>query len=320
MEKDFESFYSKCINENELNDIWENTKQEKKKKKLICIPLILTVDLLLLFLFTNIFSNFGTRYGLFPYIFIIPPILIIDVFILAIVSLAFSKKSRLYNDGFKEKVMDKIFKNFLNDADYIPKKLMPQSIYREGKYDGYYNRYYSDDYVEGTIDDKYLIRMAEITTEHVETITDSDGHTHTETTTIFSGLFAKINIGKSIETELRIGTNRTISKRERLEMDSDEFEKYFDVSSTNDIVGMQILTHDIMDMLVDFRNQLKMPLDILIRDDIMYIRLHVGKMFEAKFNKNAVIDKQILQRYFDIVNFIYSLSKKMIKTIEETEI
>ena len=249
MEKDFESFYSKCINENELNDIWENTKQEKKKKKLICIPLILIVDLLLIFLFTNIFSNFGTRYGLFPYIFIIPPILIIDVFILAIVSLAFSKKSRMYNDVFKEKVIEKIFKNFLNDADYIPKKQMPQAIYREGKYDGYYNRYYSDDYVEGNIDDKYLIKMAEITTEHEETKTDSDGDTHTETTTIFSGLFAKINIGKSIETELRIGTNRTISKRERLEMDSDEFEKYF-----------------------------------------------------------------------NIVNFIYSLSKKMIKTIEETEI
>ena len=320
MEKDFDSFYSKSINENELNDIWENTKQEKKRRKLISVPLILTVDLLLIFWFTNIFSNFGTRYGLFPYIFIILPILIIDVFILAIISLAFSKKSRLYNDVFKEKVMDKIFKNCLNDADYIPKKQMPQSIYREGKYDGYYNRYYSDDYVEGNIDDKYLIKMAEVTTEHEKTTTDSDGNRHTETTTIFSGLFAKINIGKSIKTELRIGTNRTISKKKRLEMDSDEFEKYFDVSSTNDIVGMQILTHDIMDMLVDFRNKLKMPLDILIRDDIMYIRLHVGKMFEAKFNKNAVIDKQILQRYFDIVNFIYSLSKKMIKTIEETEI
>ena len=320
MEKDFESFYSKSINENELNDIWENTKQEKRKRKIISIPTLLIVDLLLIFGFTNIFSNFGTRYGLFPYIFIIPPILIIDVFILAIISLAFSKKTRLYNDVFKEKVMDKIFNNFLNDSDYIPKKEMPQSIYREGKYDGYYNRYYSDDYVEGNIDDKYLIKMAEVTTEHEKTTTDSDGNTHTETTTIFSGLFAKINIGKSIKTELRIGTNRTISKKKRLEMDSDEFEKYFDVSSTNDIVGMQILTHDIMDMLVDFRKKLKMPLDILIRDDIMYIRLHVGKMFEAKFNKKAVIDKQILQRYFDIVNFIYSLSKKMIQIVEETEV
>ena len=320
MEKDFESFYSKNINEYELNDIWENTKQEKRKRKIISIPTLLIVDLLLIFGFTNIFSNFGTRYGLFPYIFIILPILIIDVFILAIISLAFSKKTRLYNDVFKEKVMDKIFNNFLNDSDYIPKKEMPQSIYREGKYDGYYNRYYSDDYVEGNIDDKYLIKMAEVTTEHEKTTTDSDGNTHTETTTIFSGLFAKINIGKSIKTELRIGTNRTISKKKRLEMDSDEFEKYFDVSSTNDIVGMQILTHDIMDMLVDFRKKLKMPLDILIRDDIMYIRLHVGKMFEAKFNKNAVIDKQILQRYFDIVNFIYSLSKKMIQIVEETEV
>lgn len=319
MEKDFENFYSNNINENELNDIWENTKQEKKKRKLISIPLILIVDILLIYWFSNMFGNFNAGLGLFPYLFIIIPILIVDTIILAIVSLAFSKKSRLYNDVFKEKVMDKIFKNFLSDVDYIPKKQMPQSIYREGKYDGYYNRYYSDDYVEGNIDDKYLIKMAEITTEHEKTTTDSDGNTHTETTTIFSGLFAKINIGKSIKTELRIGTNRTISKKKRLEMDSDEFEKYFDVSSTNDIVGMQILTHDIMDMLVDFRNKLKMPLDILIRDDMMYIRLHVGKMFEAKFNKNAVIDKQILQRYFDIVNFIYSLSKKMIKTIEETE-
>jgi hypothetical protein len=103
-------------------------------------------------------------------------------------------------------------------------------------------------------------------------------------------------------------------------MDSDEFEKYFDVSSTNQIIGMQLLTHDIMDMLVDFRKQLKMPLDILIRDDTMYIRLHVGKMFEAKFNKNSVIDKQIAEKYFNIVNFIYTLSKKMLQTIEETEI
>lgn len=320
MEKDFDIFYSKNINEYELNDIWENTKQEKKKRKLISIPTTLIVDILLIFCFTNIFSNFGIRYGLFPFIFIIPPILIIDVFILAIISLAFSKKSRLYNDVFKEKVMDKIFRNFLNDSDYIPKKQMPQSIYREGKYDGYYNRYYSDDYVEGNIDDKYLIKMAEITTEHEETRTDSDGHTHTETTTIFSGLFAKINIGKSINNELRIKQNGTFLKKNRLEMDSDDFEKYFDVISTNQIIGMQILTHDIMDMLVDFRNQLKMPLDILIRDDIMYVRLHVGKMFEAKFNKKAVIDIESAKKYFDIVNFIYSLSKKMIQTIEETEI
>lgn len=320
MEKDFENFYSNSINENELNDMWENIKQEKKKRKLISIPTVLIVDVLIIYWFSNIFANFNTSFSLVMFLFTIIPILIVDVFILTIISLAFSKNSRMYNNVFKEKVIDKIFKNFLNDADYIPKKQMPQSIYREGKYDGYYNRYYSDDYVEGTIDDKYLIKMAEITTEHEKTTTDSDGNTHTETTTIFSGLFTKINIGKSIKTELRIGTNRTISKKKRLEMDSDEFEKYFDVSSTNDIVGMQILTHDIMDMLVDFRNQLKMPLDILIRDDIMYVRLHVGKMFEAKFNKNSVIDKHIAENYFNIINFIYNLSKKMIQTIEETEI
>ena len=320
MEKDFDSFYNKCINENELNNIWEDTKQEKRKRRIISIPFILIADILLIVWITKLFGQFNHTFGIFPYLFITVPILIIDAFILAIFSLVFSNKSRLYNDMFKEKVINKIFQEFLTDVDYIPVKQMPEAIYKEGEYYGYYNRYYSDDYLEGNIDGKYFIKMAEVTTEHVETERDSDGNTHTETTTIFSGLFAKINIGKSIENELRIIHNRGVLKKNKLEMDSDEFEKYFDVSSTNQIIGMQLLTHDIMDMLVDFRKQLKMPLDILIRDDTMYIRLHVGKMFEAKFNKNSVIDKQIAEKYFNIVNFIYTLSKKMLQTIEETEI
>ena len=32
MEKDFESFYSKYINENELNDIWEILNKKRKRK------------------------------------------------------------------------------------------------------------------------------------------------------------------------------------------------------------------------------------------------------------------------------------------------
>lgn len=319
MEKDFESFYNKCINENELNEIWEHTKQERRKKKNISIPLILIVDIILILWFTKLFGQFNHTFGIFPYLFIIAPILIIDAFILIIITIIFSKNNNIYNNMFKEKVINKIFQEFLTDVDYIPKKQMPESIYREGKYDGYYNRYYSDDYLEGNIDGKYFIKMAEVTTEHEETERDSDGNIHTETTTVFSGLFAKINIGKSIDNELRIKQNGSFFKKNRLEMDSDEFEKYFDVCSTNQIIGMQLLTHDIMDMLVDFRIQLKKPLDILIRDDIMYIRLHVGKMFEAKFNNNSVIDKNTVKEYYNIVSFIYNISKKMISVVEDTE-
>ena len=81
MEKDFESFYNKCINENELNEIWEHTKQERRKKKNISIPLILIVDIILILWFTKLFGQFNHTFGIFPYLFIIAPILIIDAFI-----------------------------------------------------------------------------------------------------------------------------------------------------------------------------------------------------------------------------------------------
>ena len=41
---------------------------------------------------------------------------------------------------------------------------------------------------------------------------------------------------------------------------------------------------------------------------------------EAKFNKKEPIDKKIVEKYFDIVNFIDSLAKKMIKNVEQTQI
>lgn len=320
MKNDFESFYNN-INQDEMRIHWEEARIEKKRKTKIAIILILIIDLTIIWLVSRQIGGFNTnKLGIFPGIAMCIPIIAIDIIIFAITTHMFSKNTIKYNDVFKEKVINSIFKNFLYDVDYIPKKQMPQDIYKEGKYDGYYNRYYSDDYLEAIIDNKYNIKMAEITTEHVETTTDSDGDTHTETTTIFSGLFAKINIGKSIDSELRIKQNGTLFKKNRLEMDSQEFEKYFDVSSTNQIIGMQLLTHDIMDLLLDFRIQLKKPLDILIRGDIMYIRLHIGEIFEAKINKKSILDKERIEKYFNIVNFIYSLCKKMIQVVEETQI
>ena len=125
MEKDFESFYNKCINENELNEIWEHTKQERRKKKNISIPLILIVDIILILWFTKLFGQFNHTFGIFPYLFIIAPILIIDAFILIIITIIFSKNNNIYNNMFKEKVINKIFQEFLTDVDYIPVKQMP---------------------------------------------------------------------------------------------------------------------------------------------------------------------------------------------------
>ena len=51
-------------------------------------------------------------------------------------------------------------------------------------------------------------------------------------------------------------------------MDSNEFEKYFDVKATNQILGMQLLTADVMQDLIDFQNENNIRYDIVIENEL----------------------------------------------------
>ena len=198
---------------------------------------------------------------------------------------------------------------------------MPGSIYNEPKYVGSYNRYSSDDYIEAKIDNKYLIDMAEVCTEREEEHRDSDGTTHTTTYTVFHGLFAKIVIDKSINTDLRITRGSKFSAyKDRLEMDSSEFEKNFNVYTSNKIIGMQLLTADIMEDILEFKNKTKKEFDIFVDQNIVYLRFHCGSMFEVNKIKKGKFDEKSLREYYDILEFVYKLTTKIIKIIDETEI
>ena len=54
-------------------------------------------------------------------------------------------------------------------------------------------------------------------------------------------------------------------------MDSQEFEKYFDVYGDNKIVVMQLLTSDVMNTMMDFIKQSRIKYEITIKSDEMYI-------------------------------------------------
>ena len=136
------------------------------------------------------------------------------------------KKKRKVKE-IKENIINNLICNFYDNVDYIPKKLMPEEIYDAAKYNEYYNRYYSDDYMEAQLNNKYKIKMAEVHTVDEETHTDSHGNTTTTRTTKFHGLFAQIRMEKSINSSLLIRRNNLFARKNKLEMDSNEFEKLF---------------------------------------------------------------------------------------------
>ena len=91
--------------------------------------------------------------------------------------------------------------------------------------------------------------------------------------TIFGGLFGKIELEKSINSNLNITRDysSSIKKTQKLEMDSYGFEKIFNVYTDNNIIAMQLLTSDIQEGLLDIYNKYKIDFHIIIKQNKMYV-------------------------------------------------
>ena len=323
--KSFEEIYQGIKDKNEVkfNEIFSKVKREAEKIKKLSLVICTIVDILIIllgwqFAGLNITGMRSEKITIMAMSTIVP-IIIADVIIYFIVYACNSKNHREYAKMFKSYIIKDLINSFYTDLEYLPDNGLQNEVYDEGKYGSYYNRYYSDDYIKAKIDGKNDIEMSEVTVQRVERHTDSKGRSHTTTTTLFSGLFAKIKLDKSINTELKITRNMAVIGKNRLRMDSQEFEKYFDVSCQNKIVGMQILTADIMERLVEFCDK-KIPYDISIYGEYMYIRFSCGEVFEIASVKEGAFPEEKLNEYYDILNFTYDVSSEIIKTVSQTEI
>ena len=197
--KSFEDLYNEISVNEELKSAWEEALKEKKRNNRIAISIFISIVLIITIVLLGVTIRAeGLNFLVIPKMLFVmlPVMLFLGIFIFCI-STMFAKKHRKYAITFKRIVIEKLIKNFYNNSEYYPEKQMPKRIYDEGTYE-YYNRYYSDDYLEAKINKKYDIGMAEIKTVHETTRRDSDGRTHTTRTTKFHGIFAKIVIDKSI--------------------------------------------------------------------------------------------------------------------------
>lgn len=307
--ENFNEFFSHLdVNNNEINSKWEELSKKKRKKSLITFIIIFVIDALILYKLR------------FLSIFVLAPILTIDIFIFIISLFIYGEKDVLqFNKDYKDKVINKLLENFVEELDYIPLKSMPRNIYDEAKYGGHYNKYHSDDYFEGKIKGQKIV-MADLLVQEKTTTRDKDGNEETETTTIFNGLFGKITLDKSINTNLIIKKDNGFEfiSIPKLEMDSSEFEKAFDVYCDNNIIGMQLLTSDIQEDILTLYNKYKISFYISIMHNTMYVLFDTGSMFEVfSMTKSP---NEILEEYFDIMKFIDKLVNKIIITINNTPI
>ena len=166
MQKSFEHLieYIKNNTSPDFDELLEKAKNERKKLNKVFFCFAIIIDIAIFYMFSHLLDMYS-----FQILSVIFPIIIVDLLLYIILSLFFTKNKKAYIASFKENVIQKLLNNFYENVDYIPNKPMSRDLYDLAKYNEHYNRYYSDDYMEASIDNKYPIRMAEVHTVDVET-------------------------------------------------------------------------------------------------------------------------------------------------------
>lgn len=231
-----------------------------------------------------------------------------------------SKYISKYKEIYKKEIVSNFIKLINNKLEYKPyseELLSMEDDYKKASFDNkVFNRFHPDDYIEGLLNNEILVKMSDL---HIQHHVKSGKHSHTYE--VFQGIFVQTECSKDIGTYIKISKNqlKMFGQQDRVEMDSQEFEKYFDIYSEDKMITMQLLTSDVMTTLIDFYTLYNIEYEVVIRDNKIYMRFFTGAMFEPKIFGNSM-DKKLLLKYYCILKFIVDVTKEVNKALKEVEI
>ena len=226
--------------------------------------------------------------------------------------------------------------------NYFPHQGVDRSLYDLAQFERNYDRYYTEDLITGTILNHNKIVMGEIHTQREERTVDSDGRTKTTHVTLFHGIFTAVELPQKVHFILRISRNDLLSNvlkgKDKLDMDSNKStidikydlkikmenlkdkngEPLVDVNTSDKIQSMRILTADVMEKLIDFKNNHKIIPEIIIKGNSLYIRYATGPVFEPNTIRNDM-NFEKLKKYYDIIQFTIGLAEEITKNMEAFE-
>ena len=225
-----------------------------------------------------------------------------------------------YKRQYKQILIRTFVNTFNPDLDFDSSRAIDMESYDLGMFEGY-DRFKSNDLVFGKLAGKTYIEIGDVLTEQEHETEDENGNIHTSYSTIFKGLYGRFTLPISIQNVIKITTDSKFpfkKDKKNVQMDSGEFEKYFDVSSNDKILTMRILTSDVMDTILNFKNTSD-NFQITINNNHVCIRIACNNLFETSITKTAD-NKELLKEDYKYLNFIYSLSQSILNALESKDI
>ena len=157
--------------------------------------------------------------------------------------------------------------------------------------------------------------LSEILLTKEVTVIDDSGMASKEERTQYDGVYAKITIPNAYYALMELKQNDITQKfaKKRVEMESNEFEKKYDIIANDRIQALKVFNADVIDAILKSDQLGVKKLEIKIQYGTMYMRFP-RKIFLEMSGENKFMRKDI-QKYYDEIGIILDLIEQVTDSV-----
>lgn len=249
-----------------------------------------------------------------------------------ITALCTAKLNKEYKKIFKNTFVVKALESQFTDLIYKPEIGMPYATIASTNMMYMGDRYSSEDFISA----KYKnikFEQADVHIERKETTTDSEGHTQTYYVTIFKGRWMIFDFNKDFKANVQISQKgfgnskvKTFWGRKeelfkKVQMESESFNKKFNVFAQNEHEAFYIITPSLMERIERLENNNKGKLLLCFINNRLHIGIYDGKdsfepgsifkkIDEDEITSRIAKDVETITQFVDELNLDNTLFKK----------
>lgn len=261
-------------------------KQEALKKSSINGGLILSIALIV-GLFTNL-----------------PVLLGIGVILLIPCSIInYNRGSEILRSIYKAKIISRLVESLIEDGRYEPQSGISEQTFNKSNLFNVPDRYGSEDYISGKMG-QTPFGFAEVHAEEKHIQTDSKGRTTTTWSTLFKGFLFVADFNKDFAGQTVIYRNSIFNfiKSNRVKLENPEFEKRFDVYSSDQVEARYILSPAMMERVIALDKQFSRGILISFYNSSVVIAVNNSRdHFESSLWSSVNQTKTLRDEYDTIV-------------------
>lgn len=237
------------------------------------------------------------------------PIVIVVISVIIFIT-CINNKSKIFSSFYKEEVVDEIIHAFCPNATYSPNDGVGEELFRNSGLFTSPDRYHAEDLIEGCLDKTSFI-CSEVHAEERRAHSTKNGVQY-YWEDIFKGFLFIADFHKEFQGETTLLRNSLFKVKmgaSRVKMENPDFEKVFDVFSTNQIEARYLITPSMMERMLKLDSNFKKGVTISFRNSTILVAIPDSEnRFEAdvwsSLNDMSILksDFAVLQSLLDIVD------------------